>query len=320
MNFKRFLRANPYLFSLLLMIVLVTISAVLQDKFFRPGVLSSNLRGLLPLMFLVVGQAMVIIGGGIDLSVGAIVSLVNAVLVTLITPDSSPSQVLFAILAACGVGLLAGLVNGLCVAWLRLQPIVTTYATSFVFAGLALLILPRPSPQVMPSYLTTTLYRSMPWGIPFAIFVITSVILIWLLIRNSRYGQSIYAMGSSAEAAYTTGLAVTRLRISIYLFAGVCAALSALALTLELGSGNPRSGDSMTLESVVAVVLGGTRLSGGQGGMIGAIIGVAILRLIRPIVSFSVPDSDYQTLFNALIIMLALAAPGIFNLLRRRKL
>jgi ribose transport system permease protein len=314
---KKFLRANPYLFALLLMIVLIIISAVLQDRFFRLGVLSGNLRGLLPLTFLAIGQAVVIIGGGIDLSVGAIVSLVNAVLVTLIMPDSSPAQIAFAILVGCGVGLLAGLFNGLCIAWLRLQPIVTTYATSFVFAGLALLILPRPGgalPQDLPRF-----YRSTPFNIPLAVFIIIVVILIWMLIRNSRYGQYVYAMGGSAEAAYTTGLPVTRLKVSVYLLAGLCAALAALALTLETGSGNPRSGDSMTLDSVVAVVLGGTRLSGGQGGIVGTIIGVAILRLIRPIVSFSGIDSDYQTLLNALIIMFALAAPGIFSLLRRRQ-
>jgi ribose transport system permease protein len=317
MTFKRLLRANPYLFALLLMIVLTLTSAVLQNNFFKPSVLSSNLRGLIPLMFLAAGQAVVIIGGGIDLSVGAIVSLVNAVLVTLITADSSPSAIALAILAACGVGLLAGLVNGLCIAWLRLQPIVTTYATSFVFSGLALLILPRPG-GALPRGLTT-FYRSVPFNIPLAVFIIVLVMIAWRLIRGSRYGQYLYALGGSAEAAYTTGLAVTRLRLSIYLFAGLFAALAALALTLETGSGNPRSGDSMTLDSVVAVVLGGTRLSGGQGGIIGTIIGVAILRLIRPIVSFSGIDSDYQTLLNALIIMAALAVPGLFNLLRRRR-
>jgi ribose transport system permease protein len=315
---KKFLRSNPYLFALLLMIVLIIVSAVLQDRFFRLGVLSGNLRGLLPLMFLAIGQAMVIIGGGIDLSLGAIVSLVNAVLVTLITPESSATQIALAILAGCAIGLLAGLLNGLCIAWLRLQPIVTTYATSFVFSGLALLILPRPGgalPQDLPRF-----YRSTPFSVPLAVFIILAVMLLWMLLRSSRFGQYIYAMGGSAEAAYTTGLPVTRLKISVYLLGGVCAALAALALTLETGSGNPRSGDSMTLDSVVAVVLGGTRLSGGQGGIVGTIIGVAILRLIRPIVSFSGIDSDYQTLLNALIIMIALAAPGIVSLLRRRRL
>jgi ribose transport system permease protein len=318
MSLKRFFRNHPYLFSLLLVVILVVISAVLQRRFFQLGVLSSNLRGLLPLMFLAIGQAIVIIGGGVDLSVGAIVSLVNTVLATLITPDSSPTQILFGILVACCVGSLAGAVNGLCIAWLRLQPIVTTYATSFVFAGLALLILPRPG-GALPRDLTT-FYRSTPLNIPLAIFIIVAVLLVWILLRGSRYGQYIYAMGGSAEAAYTTGLAVTRLRWSVYIVAGLCSALAAFALTLETGSGSPRIGEAMTLDSVVAVVLGGTRLSGGQGGVVGTILGVAILRLIRPIVSSSGIDSDYQTLMNAAIILVALAAPGILALFRRQRL
>ncbi len=318
MNLKRFLRSNPYLFALLLVVILISISGVLQNRFFNPGVIASNLRGLLPLMFLAIGQAIVIIGGGVDLSVGAIVSLVNTILATLITPDSSVSQIILGILVACGVGILAGTLNGLCIAWLRLQPIVTTYATSFIFSGLALLILPRPGGS-MPSSLTS-LYRSVPFNVPFALFVIGVVLLLWTLLRRSRYGQYVYAMGGSAEAAYTTGLAVTHLRWSGYIVAGFCSALAALALTLETGSGSPGIGNAMTLESVVAVVLGGTSLSGGQGGVVGTILGVAILRIIRPIVSSSGIDPDYQTLMNAAIILIALAAPGIFALFRRHKL
>jgi ribose transport system permease protein len=317
MNIRRFLRSNPYLFALLLVVILIVISGILQRRFYNSGVIATNLRGLLPLMFLAIGQAVVIIGGGVDLSVGAIVSLCNTVLASTITPDSEPTQIFLGILLACGVGVLAGAINGFCVAWLRLQPIVTTYATSFVFAGLALLILPRPGGSV-PSSLTS-LYRSMPLNIPFAIFVIVGVLLFWTLLRRSRYGQYIYAMGSSAEAAYTTGLPVTRLRWSVYIVAGFCSALAALALTLETGSGSPRIGDAMTLDSVVAVVLGGTRLSGGQGGVVGTILGVAILRLIRPVVSSSGIDSDYQTLMNAVIILIALAAPGLVALFRTKR-
>jgi ribose transport system permease protein len=318
MTIRRFLRNNPYLFALLLVVILVIISGLLQRRFYNPGVIATNLRGLLPLMFLAIGQAIVIIGGGVDLSVGAIVSVCNTVLATLITPDSSPTQIFIGILAACAVGVLAGAVNGFCIAWLRLQPIVTTYATSFVFAGLALLILPRPGGS-MPASLTG-LYRSLPLNLPFAIFVIAGALLLWTLLRRSRYGQYVYALGGSAEAAYTTGLPVTRLRWSVYIVAGLCSAFAALALTLETGSGSPRIGDAMTLDSVVAVVLGGTRLSGGQGGVVGTILGVTILRLIRPIVSSSGIDSDYQTLMNAVIILIALAAPGIIALFRRNRL
>jgi ribose transport system permease protein len=316
MNFKRFLRANPYLFALLLLVILVIVSALLQKNFFKLGVLGGNLRVFLPLMILAVGQTMVIIGGGIDLSLGTMVSLVNAILVTRIAADSSSGEIFLAILIGCIAGMVAGAVNGLCVAWLRLQPIVTTYATSFIFAGLALLILPRPGGE-LPRALTS-LYRSAPLSIPFPIYIIVALLLVWWLIRSSRFGQYLYALGGNPEAAYTTGLAVTRLRLSVYILSGLFAALASVALTLGIGSGNPRIGEAMTLESVVATVIGGTRLSGGQGGIVGTILGVAILGLIRNIISFASVPTWYQTLVNAVIIVLALAAPGIVSLFRRR--
>jgi ribose transport system permease protein len=317
MNFKQILRANPYLFALLLLVILMIVSAVLQDNFFRLGVISGNLRVFLPLMILAVGQTVVIIGGGIDLSLGMMVSLVNAVLVTRITADSSPPEIFLAIVVGCAVGMFAGAVNGFCVAWLRLQPIVTTYATSFVFAGLALLILPRPG-GALPRELTS-LYRSAPLTIPFPVYLIATLLLVWWLVRSSRFGQYLYAVGGNPEAAYTTGLAVTRLRFSVYVLSGLFAALAAVALTLGIGSGNPRIGEAMTLESVVATVVGGTRLSGGQGGVVGTILGVAILGLIRNIISFANVPTWYQTLVNAVIIVLALAAPGVVSLFRRRR-
>lgn len=312
---KRLLRTHPYLFALLLLAVLVMVNLILQPNFFSTRVLSGNLRVWLPLMLLAVGQTMVIIAGGIDLSVGTTVSLVNAVLITLVLPETGAGGIILALFVSLAVGVTAGMLNGFFVSLLRLQPIVTTYATSFVFSGLALLILPRPGGQ-LPRALTS-LYRSSPLGLPFPVFVIITLILLWILLRRSRFGQYLYAIGSNAEAAYTTGIAVSRLRFSFYALSGLCSALASWMLTLSMGSGNPRSGDAMTLDSIVAVVLGGTRLSGGQGGVVGSILGVAILGMIRNIISFANVPTWYQTLFNAIIIVLALAGPGMFRLLRR---
>lgn len=314
--FRRVLRENPYLFALGLLALLVIVNIALQPNFFRLRVLSGNFRVLLPLMILAVGQTLVILGGGIDLSVGAMVSLVNTVLVTLILPDSGPGTVTLAILAGLGAGMAAGALNGACVAFLRLQPIVTTYATSFVFAGLALLILPRPGGQ-LPRALTR-FYRSTPGGLPLAVYIIVALLLLWALLKATRYGRYLYATGSRAEAAYTSGLPVSVVRFASYVLAGGLSALAALALTLGIGSGSPRIGDAMTLDSIVAVVLGGTRLSGGQGGVAGTIIGVAILGVIRNIISFANVPTWYQTLVDALIIVFALAGPGLVRLIRRR--
>ncbi len=312
----RFLTRSSYLFTLVLLAILVAVNAGLQPNFFSPRALNGNFRVFLPLMILAVGQAVVIIGGGIDLSLGTVVSLVNAVLVTQVMPDSTASGVAVAALLGCAVGTLAGALNGLCVAVLRLQPIVTTYATSFIFSGVALLVLPRPGGS-LPRTLTT-FYRSAPLGIPLAVYVIALLLLLWALLRSSRYGQYLYASGSQADAAYTSGVPVSAVKFSSYVLAGLLSSFAATALTLGIGSGNARIGDSMTLDSIVTVVLGGTRLSGGQGGVVGAVLGVMILGVIRNLISFANVPTWYQTLINAIIIVLALAGPGLWRLLRRR--
>ncbi len=313
-NLQRISLRHTYLFALAILVAAIAINYYHQPNMFELRVLNGNLRVFLPLILLAAGQTVVIIGGGIDLSVGAMVSMVNAILVTLITRDSTATEVILAILAGCGAGMLAGALNGFCVAYLRLQPIVTTYATSFIYAGLALYILPRPGGSV-PSDLAR-LYRDTPLGVPFTAYVIVVLVLIWLLLRSTRYGQYLLATGSNADAAYTTGVPVNRVRLSTYVIGGLMAALAGLAITMSVGTGNPRIGDAMTLDSIVAVVLGGTRLAGGQGGVVGTVIGVLILGTIRNIISFANVPTWSQTLVDALIILVALAGPGLVRLMR----
>lgn len=315
LNLNRLALRQPYLVALLLLIIAVLVNYALQPNLFQPRVLNQNLRLFLPLMLVAAGQTIVIVGGGIDLSAGAVVSMVNAILVTRMTATSTPEEVILTVALGLFAGLLAGAFNGLCVAYLRLQPIVTTYATSFVFFGVTMLILPRPGGEVQKAFLD--LYRSFVGEVPFAAFMIGLLVVVWLLIRGTRYAQYLYAAGGNADAAYATGVPVSRVRFSTYVWAGLFAALGGLALALVTGSGAPRSGDGMTLDSVVAVVLGGTRLSGGQGGVIGSIIGVAILSIVRNIVSFANVDNWSQTLVRALIIIVALAGPGLAQWIRQ---
>lgn len=315
---QRILRKHPYLLTLLLTLLALGVNRFLQDNLFEPRVLNGNFRTLLPLMILAVGQTIVVIGGGIDLSVGAMVSMVTAVLVTRLAPDSPPETFLMVVALGCLAGMAAGMLNGFAVSILRLQPIVTTYATSFIFSGVALWVLPRPG-GAMPQALSQFYRREMPLGLPIGVYVAVALILVWLLIRAMRYGRYLFAVGGQPEAAYATGVPVNWVRFSTYVLSGLFAALSAVALTLGTSSGDPRIGESMTLDSVVAVVLGGTRLSGGQGGVAGTILGVMLLTLIRNIISFANVPNWWQTLVNALIIVGALAAPGVVRLLRRRR-
>lgn len=309
----------PFLFALVLMAIAALLNLILQPNLLELRVLNGNLRSFLPLIIVTVGQTIVIMGAGIDLSVGSMVSLVTAVLVTQMSLDASAGQIILVVLLACGVGMAAGALNGFGVAWLRLPPIVTTYASSFIFSGLALWILPRPGGS-MPETLARWYRQATPLGVPLGLWIALILVLAWYFLRGTKYGHSLFAVGGKAEAAYATAVPVTRIIFSTYVISGLMSALAALALTLGTSSGDPRIGAAMTLDSIVAVVLGGTRLSGGQGGIAGSILGVIILGLIRNIISFANVPSWYQTLVDALIILVALAAPGLIQLIRRRRI
>jgi ribose transport system permease protein len=322
-NIQRFLRQNPYLFTLLLLIVAIFVNWRLQDNYLELTVINRNMRTMLPAMILVVGQAIVVLGGGIDLSVGTMMLMVNSILVSWISQDSSTADILLAFVLATGIGMAAGAFNGFCVAYLRLQPIVTTYATGFVFAGIALEALPRPGGGNIPQdwsrfYLSTQKLAFLHW--PFAAYMVILLLLLWMLLRSTRYGQYLYATGGSTQAAYTTGVPVLTVRFSSYVFAGMFVGLAAIARTVGTGAANAslalRDGGILTLESITAVVLGGTRLSGGQGGIAGPIFGVALLALVRTIVGSANVSTWYQDLVNALIIVAALAGPGLIRLIR----
>ena len=308
---------QPALFALFLLVLSVAINLIVQPNMFVRETLNSNMRVFLPIILMAVGQAIVILGGGIDISVGAIASIVNAVLAVRVGLDGSPQDMWTYALLSLSIGLLAGAINGFFIAYLRLQPIITTYATSFLYAGFALYILPNPGGGIPAN--VTELYRSStPLNLPLAFFVILLVLLIWLYFRSTRYGRFLYAVGDRPQAAYETAVPVTWVQFSTYIISGLMAALSGIALTMLSGSGNADIGGPMTLNSITAVVIGGNALSGGVGGVTGPIMGAITLGVLQNIISFADIDTWWETFVRAIIIVVALAAPGIVNLFRRR--
>jgi ribose transport system permease protein len=313
MSFRR-----PYLFALVLLGVTLLINFIYQPNLFERTTLNSNLRVFLPLILLAAGQAVVILGGGIDISVGAIVSIVNAILATQLGPNADPQKTVLFLLLVLLVGMLAGAINGFFTAVLRLQPIITTYATSFLYAGFALFILPTPGGGIPNAF--SAFYRdTTPLGLPLPLYIILLVLLLWYFLRQTRFGHYLFAVGGKPDAAYATAVPVSTVQFSTYVISGLMAAFSGIAVTMLTGSGNAQIGDSLTLTSITAVVIGGTALSGGVGGATGAIIGAVILGLIPNIISFSNVDLWWQTFVNAGLIVLGLAAPGIISLFQRKK-
>lgn len=306
---------KTFLFPLILLIAVVITNYSLQDNMFVPRVLNANLRSFTPLIFLGVAQSLVILGGSIDLSIGTIMSLVAAFMVTRLTEDATNGEFAVVLLMGIGVGLLAGAANGFLSAFIRLPSFITTYAMSYVYAGIALWILPRPGGS-MPKLLARGYRALTPLNIPIGVYIIIIILLIWAFVRLTRYGAFLYAVGGNTRSAYTSGVPVIANRFATHLIAGGIAALAALFFTLNTGSSDARIGSSLTLDSIVAVVLGGTTMSGGIGGLAGTIMGVLVLGFVRNIVSFANVNTWYQPLVDASIILLALASPGFINLIR----
>lgn len=308
----------PAFFAIILLVVALIINFILQPNMFARDTLNSNMRVFLPIILLSVGQAIVILGGGIDISVGGIVSIVNTILATQVGLNGSPEKMWTFVFVSIGAGILAGAINGFFIAFLRLQPIITTYATSFLYVGFALFILPNPGGGI-PAEIANVYRNTTPLGLPLAFYVIGVVLLVWMYIRSTRYGNYLYAVGGNAEAAYETAVPVTWVLFSTYVASGFMSALAGIAITMLSGSGNAEIGVPMTLTSITAVVIGGTALSGGIGGVAGPVVGAITLGIIQNIISFSRIDTWWETFVKATIIVVALAAPGIINLLRRKK-
>lgn len=317
-NFWNQIKGQTYLFPLILMIVVVLITYSLQPQMFiRVRQLNSNIRTMVPLMFLVIGQAMVILNGSIDLSVGPMMSLVAAIIVTNLMPDSPIGRYILILALGLGIGLTAGALNGFLVAAVRLPAFITTYATGYIFNGIALTILPRPGGHI-PDQVASAYRAAIPLGIPMGVWLAVIALVVWGVLAKTRYHTYLYAVGGDPRAAYTTGVRVNRNRMVTFMLAGLMAGIAAIFLTLITGSSDSRVGDPMTLDSIVAVVLGGTAMSGGVGGVAGPVFGVFILGFIRNIVSFLQINSWFQPLVDASIVLLAIAFPGLLRLFQKK--
>ncbi len=307
---------------LILLIVSTVLFLSLQSNVFESGTISrlmnSNFRTWLPVLLLTMGQALVLIGGGLDLSNGAIVSVGNVILALNITTADEPLHNLGIVGLVIGFGLAAGLLNGFLTVYLGLQPVIVTFATSFIYAGLALLLLPSPGGAIPRDY--TNVYRNTQYlGIPISLIILVIFLVVWGIFRHRKYGRFLYAVGGNAKAAFTTGVPVTWIRISTYVLSGLLASFGAISYSLLTGSGFSGSGADMMLPSITGAIIGGISFSGGSGSLVGAVFGGIVLGNIRRIISIAKIDSWAVTLVNALVIVFALAAPGIVNLLRRKK-
>lgn len=294
---------------------------LLFTKLIQPSYGVTGVQGLaisvLPLALAAVGQAIVVISGGIDLSVGAMMALTSVVAATLMKGQSEEfgAAVVVAVLV---LGVILGAINGTVVVVTRVPDIVVTLAMSFVWAGCALLVLKSPGGGAS-AWLKDLLKGSVgsEWVPRSAVGLILIVALIWIPLRRSKLGLEIYAIGSNRLAAFRSGVSVGRTKVVAYAILGLFAALGGLSLTASTGIGTPVPGP-YTLLSVAAIVLGGVSLAGGRGGVVGPLLAVAILQLIRTDMTFLRFDPNLAVVAQGVILIGVVMVGSLLQLRRSR--
>jgi ribose transport system permease protein len=313
-----FVRGNAWSIGLLLLLVaLLIFTKLIQPRYGVPGI--QGLAGsVLPLAFAAVGQAIVVIAGGIDLSIGSIMALTNVVAVSLME-GQSPEFAVVVVIGVLVLGLVIGAINGILVVVTRVPDIVVTLAMAFVWAGCALLVFSASGGGAVAKWLMDAVIGPLgnEWIPKSAVLLAVIVAAIWLPLRRSRLGLSIYAVGSDRLAAFRSGVSVGRTKIASYALMGLFAALAGVSLTASTGVGTPNA-SSYTLQSVAAIVLGGVSLAGGRGGVFGPILAVTILQLIRTDMTFLNLDSNLATTAQG-IILIGVVMVGTFIQLRRSR-
>ncbi|TDQ51515.1 ABC transporter permease [Actinorugispora endophytica] len=298
----------PTVATAVLLVATVTAAALMQGNFFTPYGMTANFATVLPVATVAVAQTIIVVSGGIDLSIGTVVTLSSVVAVVLM--DGDPARTPLALAAGLATGAACGLLNGVLVALLRLQPIVATFATSFVFGGLALLVLPTPGGAVAPA-ITAGYRQVVAYLVPVPALLLLALWLAWRLLKATRTGRYLYAVGGDPAAAYASAVPVSGVRVLAYTAGGTVAALAGIALLANSGSGDPFIGNQLTLGSIAALVIGGTRLRGGAGGAGGSIVGAVILTLIQNLVFFAGVPTNARELVNGAIIIAAIALAGL---------
>jgi ribose transport system permease protein len=310
------LRRNAWTLGLVgILALLLIVTKLIQPSYGMTGIQGLAIS-VLPLALAAVAQTCAVIARGIDLSVGSMMALTSVIAATLMEDRSEG----FAVLVVIGVlllGCVLGIVNGALIVFTRVPDIVVTLAMLFVWAGCALLVLNTPGGGSAEWLRELTKGSFIVDWIPrAAVLLVVVVALIWVPIRRSRLGLSLYAIGSDPLAAYRSGVSVTRTKIFAYMLAGLFSALGGLSLTASTGLATPVPGP-YTLMSVAAVVLGGVSLAGGVGGVFGPVVAVVILSLLRTDMTFLNVNTNLATVAQGLILVGVVMIGSLIQLRRR---
>ncbi|MBX9629670.1 MAG: ABC transporter permease [Burkholderiales bacterium] len=266
------------------------------------------------LLIVASGQMLVLVVGGFDLSVGAVIALTSVVTakVMAVMLEGAPEDVTLAIIAGVaagmGCGFVTGLINGACVAFLRISPFMVTLGTSSIATGVALLLTNGIPVYGMPDAFVKDFGRAIWFGLPMPVYVSLSIlVLVWIMQRRTTVGRYIHAIGGNVQAAMVSGVNTNFYLILAYTLCGMLASLTSLLLTARLGSGQATMSGNLMLESIAAGVIAGVSLRGGVGRVEMVALSALFLSILTNAMNLLKVNSKIQTIFMGIIVVAAVA-------------
>lgn len=289
--------------TLLGLVILCVVFASMTDVFMTNRNLINILQQSSINACIAIGMTLVIISGGIDLSVGPIAALAAVLSATLLVAGY---PVIVVIAAALLIGVICGLINGSLIAYAGLQPFIATLGTLSVFRAVALIYTGGTPVLGLPAEFRT-LITSQVWIFPVPVVIVAVLgIVAWVMLAKTPIGEYILAVGGNEEAARISGVPIARTKITAYVISGFLASLAAVILIARLGAAEPTLGNLWELEAIAAAAIGGASLMGGKGSIVGTILGAIVLGAMRNGLTLLNVQAFYQLLATGIIIILAM--------------
>lgn len=308
------LRRHVWIAPLALFGVLFVVIGILRPTTFAMGQINIKVAAAMTLILIATGETIVLMRGGIDLSVGAILSIATAIAATRGDPGTVESWLWIGAILAIGAGI--GVANGLIISVLQLQPFVVTLATWAIIEGSALIILPSESSGVPASWVAAAYGKYL--GVSMAVGLLVILLLLWAWFSRTRAFAAIRAAGSSERAAFLQGVSLTATNTGAYALSGFFAAAAGVYFAAQTGAGSPTLGAQYILPAIAAAVIGGTSLAGGRATIIGTIAGALILTMIGDVVFLLKLQSYWQPVMSGLILMLVVVLTSLIEVRSRQ--
>ncbi len=296
--------------SLLLLLIFLAIMCIVQPSIVKFSRLATITNAQMCLLLGGIGQTLVLLVGGIDLSIGGVICLSNS-LAALYMPESLPGMLAMCI-GIIILGAAIGAFNGFVITWFQVQPFVVTFTVNYVLLGIALKLLPIDGGEPPQTYVSALLHKFGPVSV--SMLLVIMILAGWVFFRRTRLIRNLYAVGGSPKASALNGIDVAKVKIMTFAISGGLAALAGLWRTAQLASGSPNAGDALTMPTITIAVIGGTSMAGGIGGIVGTVVGAYILRLISDLLTFMGAKSFWSTVFQGVFLVVTVGICSVVDM------